>query len=247
MPGIGEIWTGVESLASTGLAKVCADDESSASKLLKGAGDAWKDYTETGDEEGVKKIKNKLGEAFENIADTTPVVGHIKGIVHYCQGDMDKGNKCMESASRSTAVLGVGIATGGAGHAVGSGAGAGVCTGIVYDGLATWIDKGVNGDAATNRGVFGLKDAANSDDPNEVFGALMGPVGDAMAGASANKLGKFICNRGKIASQFNMGEVVTNLKNTAISFSGYVVSDKLKSLFGVQAGGHAFKKDMQQD
>jgi len=221
LPVIGEIWTGLESLvliSSSGLAKVCGYDES-ASKLAKGAGNAWKDYTETnliaatvninhkieiGDEEGADEVAKKLGKAFENVADSTPIVGHIKGIVHYCKGDTEKGNKCMESATRNTAVLGAGMVTGGASLSVGWGAGAGVGTGIVYDGIATGIDKGVNGNEASNRGVFGLKDAANSDDPNQFFGVLMGPVGDAMSGASGNQLGKLIRNRCKLASQNSM-------------------------------------------
>jgi hypothetical protein len=36
----------------------------------------------------------------------------VKGVVHYAMGDKEKGNKSMESATRTTAVVGAGVLTG---------------------------------------------------------------------------------------------------------------------------------------
>ena len=47
----------------------------------------------------------------EGLADGIPVVGHVKGIVHYATGDQTKGDNCMKAASKSTLVLAVGVAT----------------------------------------------------------------------------------------------------------------------------------------
>lgn len=45
-----------------------------------------------------------------NVADSIPVVGHVKGIVHYAVGDSEGGNKAMYQATRTSAVLGAGAA-----------------------------------------------------------------------------------------------------------------------------------------
>lgn len=42
---------------------------------------------------------------FGYILDSIPVVGHIKGAIHYITGDTRAGNKSMYEASRSTAVV----------------------------------------------------------------------------------------------------------------------------------------------
>jgi hypothetical protein len=36
------------------------------------------------------------------VADGVPVVGHVKGVVHYVAGDTEGGDKAMRSATRST-------------------------------------------------------------------------------------------------------------------------------------------------
>jgi len=41
----------------------------------------------------------------KSFADGFPVVSHVKGVVHYAIGNTEKGNNCMKSASRTTAVL----------------------------------------------------------------------------------------------------------------------------------------------
>ena len=40
---------------------------------------------------------------------SVPIVGHIKGIVHYARGDKEGGNKAMKSATRTTAVIAAGV------------------------------------------------------------------------------------------------------------------------------------------
>ncbi|XP_060804225.1 uncharacterized protein LOC106139693 [Amyelois transitella] len=65
-----------------------------------------------------------------NVLDSIPVVGHVKGVVHYAVGDTQGGNKAMYQSTRTTAVL--------AGGAVGCVAGpAGAVAGAMSAGLAT--------------------------------------------------------------------------------------------------------------
>ncbi len=55
--------------------------------------------------EGDDKAAEATNEAFLNtmsgVADGLPVVGHVKGALHYACGDVDGGNKAMLSASRT--------------------------------------------------------------------------------------------------------------------------------------------------
>ncbi|XP_060807074.1 uncharacterized protein LOC106140136 [Amyelois transitella] len=65
-----------------------------------------------------------------NVLDSIPVVGHVKGVVHYVVGDTEGGNKAMYQSSRTTAVL--------AGGVVGCVAGpAGAVAGAMTAGIAT--------------------------------------------------------------------------------------------------------------
>ncbi|GBP13553.1 hypothetical protein EVAR_6901_1 [Eumeta japonica] len=55
-----------------------------------------------------------------------PGLGHVKGLVHYLAGDIDEGNKAMREATRTTVVIGAGVAgsvAGPAGAALGAAAG----------------------------------------------------------------------------------------------------------------------------
>lgn len=48
----------------------------------------------------------------DEFADNVPVVGHIKGGIHYMVGDHKGGEKAMKAASRTTGVIGGGIVGG---------------------------------------------------------------------------------------------------------------------------------------
>lgn len=213
LPIIGEIYTAVESavlITSAGLAEVCGD-KASAEKLAVSAGNAWKEYTETnllatpikgivldsqGKREESKQLEEKYLNSMSSFADAIPVVGHVKGCVHYAMGDTDAGNKSMEASTRTTAVLGAGIATGGLGGGLALGAGVGVGTGVAYDGTATLIDGAVNGDKASLHGTMKLAEPEKMN-PNEFVGGVMGIVGDAMTGASGASMGKSLRNTAK--------------------------------------------------
>lgn len=229
LPVIGEIWTTVESgvlIASAGLAEICGD-EKSARELADSAGNAWKEYTETNllatpikgivlDVQGKHEESNRLKEKYlgsvSSFADAIPVVGHVKGGIHYAMGDIDAGNKSMEASTRTAAVLGAGIATGGLGGGIAYGAVAGIGTGIAYDSTATIIDDAVNGEEASLHGTMKLikPDEMN---PNEFLGGLMGIAGDAMTGASGAAMGKSLRNTAK-AKQITKNSGQSDLQNT---------------------------------
>ena len=86
---------------------------------------------------------NNTGEAANDIADATPVVGHAKGGIHYAFGDRQGGDKAMKAASRTVGVIGGGFA-GAAGGPAGAIAG-GVAGGAAMDGIITGADSAVHG------------------------------------------------------------------------------------------------------
>ncbi|XP_063878236.1 uncharacterized protein LOC135110173 [Scylla paramamosain] len=211
LPIIGEAYTTVESgilIMSAGLAKVCGDDKA-ASQLADSAGKSWKEYSETnalaapinmivhkskGDHEKVKELEDSYLSAASSCADGIPVVGHVKGVVHYAMGDVDKGNRSMEISTRNVAVLGAGIVTGGLGAGVAVGAAAGIGAGVAYDATATIVDNTVNGEDATLHGSIALA-RADKMNPNEFVGGILGIAGDGLTGAGGAQVGKNIRTR----------------------------------------------------
>jgi len=92
-----------------------------------------------------------------SVLNTIPVVGHIKGVVHYVTGDTEAGNDAMHSATRTSAVIGGAVGGTLAGGPVGGvaaaiGAGNAVDVGFtVGESIANdeWSPRG-NIEAATN-------------------------------------------------------------------------------------------------
>lgn len=85
----------------------------------------------------------------ENFADSVPVVGHIKGGIHYACNDQIKGDKAMKSASRTTGVMIGGSLGFIAGGPVGSVVG-GVAGGTAVDGITTGVESAVHNEYRPN-------------------------------------------------------------------------------------------------
>jgi len=219
VPGVGEIYTTLESgllIGMAGVAKAMGDD-AGASELASYSGNAWKEYIETnliatliniaiqksnGNSAESKRLKETLANAASSCADGIPVVGHFKGAVHYAMGDVEMGHNSMLASSRTTFVLGSGVCTGGLGAGLAAGAVAGIGAGVTYDGTATIIDHIKNGDDARLHGTISLARAHKMKSPHELFGSVFGVVGDGMTGASGAKLGNNI--RARITRQKNL-------------------------------------------
>lgn len=161
VPVVGEVVTAVDSgvkLFSAGywatVGELTGDDDAkeAGKKCLEDAGNTWVEYSERsliaapiraavhgidGDGEEAKRVLKKMGKSTEQVIDSTPVVGHAKGVCHYIAGDTEHGNDCMKGATRSLAVVGVGAVTGGIGGGFVAGGLAGVTTGVAYDGVVT--------------------------------------------------------------------------------------------------------------
>merc|ERR1711971_979150 len=87
----------------------------------------------------------ETGKAAIGLMDGTPVVGHLKGAIHYAVGDTEGGDQVMRSASRTIGVIGggvVGMAGGGPAGMVAGGA----LGGAAADGIITGIESSIHGE-----------------------------------------------------------------------------------------------------
>jgi hypothetical protein len=87
-----------------------------------------------GDLDIAREVQEEFLRDMSAVADGIPVVGHVKGSIHYAMGDNEKGDESMKSASRS-----VGVAVGGAVGFVAGGPAGAVAGGIVGGGVADTI------------------------------------------------------------------------------------------------------------
>lgn len=220
VPVLGEAVTIIDSGAKTVAAGACAlvGETETAEKLIDGAGNSWKEYSEknllagfvnatahkiSGDDEECERISKKTLKSLEGFVDSVPVVGHVKGVGHYIAGDSEHGNQCMLGATRGAAVLGAGLATGGLGGGVVLGGLAGVGTGMTYDGTVSVIDSAIHDENRPHGMCAVLDDFQNDRDPNKVVDFSLAVVGDFATGAGGAKAGEQLAKAAKIRTQRN--------------------------------------------
>ncbi|CAF1357907.1 unnamed protein product [Rotaria sordida] len=124
-----------------------------------------------------------FGGALDNMANSTPVLGHVKGAITAIAGDERKGEEIMKQATRSTLVVGAGV-----GGFIGGGpVGAFVFSaevGTLWD-----VTRAATGGPAN--GVAKLVVAMRDDEdlsPGEIFDCVATPVVDGVAGVAAGKM-----------------------------------------------------------
>ena len=76
-----------------------------------------------GDDEAARETQLKFVKGVGDFVNGVPVVGHVKGGIHYACGDKDGGDNAMKAASRTVGVVGGGVVGGLAGGPVGAIAG----------------------------------------------------------------------------------------------------------------------------
>ena len=142
-----------------------------------------------GDTEGARETQLEFVGFLNDTADSIPVVGHVKGGIHYVCGDTEGGDKAMKSSSRTTGVIGggvVGFVFGGPpGAAVGGAAG-----GLLVDGLTTGIDSAVHEEfrpAGTVAAIDTLVEGKSKSVSGDIFDVVVGTVMDGMAGIAAGE------------------------------------------------------------
>ncbi|XP_071178047.1 uncharacterized protein [Mytilus edulis] len=148
-----------------------------------------------GDEEAARETQKKFGKSMESLADSVPVVGHIKGSIHHIVGQKEKGNSVFKSASGSFLTIPAAVAGTIVGGPAG-GAAAAVVASQAYDGIVTGIDTAVNGQREDGRPrYYGSWDTWDKMGRGETtagdeFDLLAGIGFDALGGATGAKVGK---------------------------------------------------------
>ena len=116
------------------------------------------------------------------VANGMPVIGHIKGGIHYAIGDRKSGNEAMKKASRSTGVV-VGGVLGVSGGPVGMVAG-GIAGGAVMDGITTGVESAVEGKYTPAGQIKAWTNVATGEDPQTIIGGVvegvMSPIMDGI-------------------------------------------------------------------
>jgi hypothetical protein len=106
------------------------------------------------------------------MADGTPVVGNIKGGIHYAVGDITGGAKAMKPASRTTGVVVggfAGIPAGPGGIVMGCLAG-----GAAMDGIITGASSAIEGRFVPYGQIASWNAVAKQNNANEIVGGVVG-------------------------------------------------------------------------
>lgn len=126
------------------------------------------------------------------VANGMPVIGHIKGGIHYAIGDRKSGNEAMKKASRSTGVV-VGGVLGVSGGPVGMVAG-GIAGGAVMDGITTGVESAIEGKYTPAGQIKAWTNVATGKDPQTIIGGVVGgvmsPIMDGVGGYDVGTLFK---------------------------------------------------------
>ncbi|KAF6206720.1 hypothetical protein GE061_017956 [Apolygus lucorum] len=133
-------------------------------------------HAANGDYEAARETQEKYAKNLEELANSLPVVGHIKGGVHIALGEEEKGETIIKGATSSTGAV-IGGLAGPAGAVLG---------GAATDALITGVDSAVHDEFRP----YGMIDyVANFDnkEAGEHFDVLAGIGLDVAGGAAAKK------------------------------------------------------------
>lgn len=93
-----------------------------------------------GDPEGARDTFTECVNTMDGVVNSTPVIGHVKGLLHYAAKDKERGDVAMKAASHTTAVAAGGVT----GMIIGGPAGAvagGISAGAAMDGAISVVDS----------------------------------------------------------------------------------------------------------
>ncbi|KAH9503038.1 hypothetical protein Btru_075790 [Bulinus truncatus] len=121
------------------------------------------------------------------LLNSVPVIGHVKGLIHYACGNNEEGNKAMCEATRSTVVIAGGLigTVGGPGLS----AGVAICVGTCFDAVATGVTGEPHGNIKNITDI--KKDIDNGNVPlMPVASTVFTVVTDGLSGILVSKLVK---------------------------------------------------------
>ena len=96
-----------------------------------------------GDKKAAERTQKEFGKFCLGVVEGTPIVGHALGAGYYIAGKREWGDYAMKSASRTTGVIGGGVAGFFIGGPVGSYIG-GISGGLTMDGITTAVETAIH-------------------------------------------------------------------------------------------------------
>ncbi|CAD7957258.1 unnamed protein product [Amoebophrya sp. A120] len=172
----------------------------------------------------VEELRLSLQNAALTFVSSVPLVGHIKGIVHFVEGDDELGTQCMHSATRPILVIGAAAATAvTCGGALLPAAGAAVMGGVVNDGVFSAVDSAVQNEKKMH-GLFHqvIDRAILEEDPNAIVDVGLLLATDAVTGAATAAVVSRVVNNGAAAAQSGGGNGTSGAatKSTSAAVNG---------------------------
>lgn len=146
-----------------------------------------------GDNEAARKTQIKFLKSVEIFVDSVPVVGHIKGGIHYAIGQKEKGHSAMKSSSGTVVSIAAGVGGTMVAGPIG-GASSAVAASKCFDATVTLIDTAANGYRNDGRPRFyGSLNAADKicrskSSSGEVFDFVLEIGLNAFGGAYSTKV-----------------------------------------------------------
>ena len=144
-------------------------------------------------DESFYKSAKSVETSITGMANGVPVVGHIKGAVHYAMNDKEKGDEAMKTASRTVGVIAGGIIGSLAGP-VGAVSG-GIAGGALMDGLTTGIESAVKKKFAPSGQIKAWHEVHKGREKADgmaivggVVDGVMTVIGDGVGGYSASNV-----------------------------------------------------------
>ncbi|RXM90670.1 hypothetical protein EOD39_21965 [Acipenser ruthenus] len=136
-----------------------------------------------GNQDRARETQIEFLKGVNDKVNSVPVVGHVKGTIHYICGDKEGGDNAMKAASHTTGVIGGGVG----GFLVGGPLGAavlGAAGGALMDGAITIGDSAVNGENAKPYGFVDnvvriVEDPKNGGNYVDLIGATVLDAQDA--------------------------------------------------------------------
>ncbi|XP_062576923.1 uncharacterized protein LOC134238829 [Saccostrea cucullata] len=143
-----------------------------------------------GDVEAAKETQSEFVKNMSGLADAFPVVGHVKGVVHYAAGDREGGDNAMKSASRTTGAI-IGGAVGSLAGPAGAYAG-GVAGAVTMDAIITGADSAIHGEDRLHGSISQFEELRkNPSNAGKWFDVVASTGFDALVGGYA---GTKVCN-----------------------------------------------------
>lgn len=137
-----------------------------------------------GDRDAARKTQLEFLSVVSGVVDNVPLVGHVKGGLHYARGNKNRGDAAMKAASHTSAAIVEGIGGFFAGGPVGAAFG-GIAAGTAMDSFITISEYGVSRKYKPE-GI--LRPLSDPKDPGKWVDGAMGMAMDGFIGKGAGFL-----------------------------------------------------------